>query len=398
MSDLYDRLGVSRDASTEEIRRAYKDAARTHHPDRGGNTETFKKIQEAHEILSDDERRKMYDMTGSTSNDPSGSGATTAGGFPFHFMSGMGPFGMPGVAFDMGDIFGNIFGGGGGSGGPKKTQRRGGRGPAKHHDIGLKLSDFYKGAEIKLKFNQARKCLDCKGTGAESTEPCGQCGGQGMKVQMRQIGPGMIAQTRAPCDACEGEGKRTMRVCRGCHGKKFNEREKMLEIKIVPGMKEGEKLTFAGECSDTLEYDEPGDVILTLRRADEENPFVWKDADLYIQKTISYAESVLGFTITLDAHPNGQAPRFVWNGGPLIHGAVLEMKSGGMPIAAGSKQGGTYGNCYIQIQITPPNTKPWTPEEAAKLQSVLGGTAASLEKLPSLDLAFADSQMSSLLF
>lgn len=392
MPDLYESLGVSRDASTEEIRRAYKDAARTHHPDRGGDTEMFKKIQEAHEILSDDERRKMYDMTGTTNNEQPA--PQTAGGFPFHFMSGMGPFGMPGVSFDMGDIFGSMFGGGG----PKKAQRRGGRGPVKQHDIGLKLSDFYKGAEIKLKFNQARKCLDCRGSGAEATEPCGQCGGQGMKTQMRQIGPGMIAQTRAPCDVCEGEGKRTMRVCRGCHGKKFNEREKMLEIKITPGMKEGEKLTFAGECSDTLEYDEPGDVILTLRRADEENPFVWKDSNLYISKTVSFAESILGFTVTLDGHPNGQSPRFVWNGGPLVHGAVLEMKGGGMPSAAGPKTGGGYGNCYIQIQITPPPTKPWTAEEATRLQSVLGGTAASFEKLPSLELAFADSQMSSLLF
>lgn len=389
MSELYERLGVKRDASTEEIRRAYKDAAIKNHPDRGGNTEKFQKIQEAHEILSDDGRRKMYDMTGSTSNEPSDP-ATTAGGFPFHFMSGMGPFGMPGVAFDMGDIFGNMFGGGGG---PKRPQRRGGRGPSKHQDIGLKLSDFYKGTEIKLKFNQARKCLDCKGTGAESTEPCGQCGGQGMKTQMRQIGPGMIAQTRAPCDACEGEGKRTMRVCRGCHGKKLTEREKMLEIKITPGMKEGEKFTFSGECSDNLEFDEPGDVILNVQRADDSNPFVWKDSDLYISKTVSFAESILGFTVGLDAHPNGQSPRFVWNGGPLVHGAVLEMKGGGMP-----KTGGGYGNCFIQIQITAPPTKSWSPEDAARLQSVLGGTAASFEKLPALDLAFSDSQTSSLLF
>jgi DnaJ-class molecular chaperone len=386
MSELYERLGVSRDASTEEIRRAYKDAAKTHHPDRGGDTETFKKIQEAHEILSDDGRRKMYDMTGSTSNEPSGP-ATTAGGFPFHFMNGMGPFGMPGVAFDMGDIFGSMFGG------PKRSQRRGGRGPTKYQDIGLKLSDFYKGTEIKLKFNQARKCLDCKGTGAESTEPCGQCGGQGMKTHMRQIGPGMIAQTRAPCDACEGEGKRTMRVCRGCHGKKLTEREKMLEIKITPGMKEGEKFTFPGECSDNLDFDEPGDVVLTVQRADDANPFVWKDSDLYISKTVSFAESVLGFTVSLDSHPNGQTPRFVWNGGPLVHGAVLEMKGGGMP-----KVGGGHGNCFIQIQVSPPPTKPWSPEDAARLQSVLGGTAASFEKLPVLDLAFSDSQTSSLLF
>jgi DnaJ family protein A protein 2 len=267
MSDLYSRLGVDRDASLEDIRRAYKDAARTHHPDRGGNAEEFKSIQEAHEILSDDNRRRMYDMTGSTANEGGNPmSGMAAGGIPFHFMGGMGPFGMPGVSFDMGDILGSMFGGGRG-----KPQRRGGKGANKFHDVGLRLRDFYNGHEIKLKFNQARKCTACSGSGAESTEECKPCGGAGMRVIMRQLAPGMMAQTRGPCEACNGEGKRTLRTCRTCNGKKCTEREKSLDIQIKPGMTEGEQLTFTGECSDSPEFDAPGDVVLTLRRATSED-------------------------------------------------------------------------------------------------------------------------------
>ena len=110
MSDLYAKLGVEREASTEEIRRAYKDLARVNHPDRGGDAEKFKAIQEAHEVLSDDERRKMYNMTGSVQeNAGQVGGGFPGGGHPFNFMGGMGPFGMPGVQFDMGGMFGNMF-------------------------------------------------------------------------------------------------------------------------------------------------------------------------------------------------------------------------------------------------------------------------------------------------
>lgn len=375
MSDLYARLGVNRDASLEEIRRAYKELARSNHPDRGGDTEKFKSIQEAHEVLSDEGRRRMYDMTGSVNGQDAPQGGMAAGGIPFHFMGGMGPFGMPGVSFDMGDIFGQMFGGGG----PGPRRRRGGKGPNKTHDIGLRLSEFYKGHEIKLKFNQARKCGACSGSGAEATEPCHGCGGSGMKTMMRQIGPGMMAQTRGPCQECNGEGVRVMRPCRVCHGKKMTEREKQLDIRISPGMTDGEQLTFTGECSDSTEFDSPGDVILILRRVDNKDGvldnFIWTGANLLIRKEISYAESVLGFTMTLHDHPSGNSPKIVWRGGPLIHGAVLQYEGGGMP----KKEGG-FGTLFLQVMITPPSAVPWSAEDAAKLQTVLGGTATMMEE------------------
>jgi DnaJ-class molecular chaperone len=395
--DLYERLGVAREASVDEIRRAYKGLSRVKHPDRGGNSEEFQAIQEAHEVLTDDQRRRVYDVTGGIGNGAAAEGGSmngmAAGGVPFQFMRGMGPFGMPGVAFDMGDMFGNFFSGGGG-GPPVARRRRGGRGPNKSHDIGLTLADFYKGTEIKLKFNQARRCGTCSGSGAETTDSCAACSGSGVRVVRQMIGPGMMAQHQSPCDACSGEGKRTLKACAGCHGKKYTEREKQLDIRITPGMREGDTLVFAGECSDTPEYDAPGDVVLVLRRADDssgkDEEYEWKGEDLWIGKQVTFAQSLLGFDLACKDHPAGNAPTYSWGGGPLIHGAVLSMVGAGMP-----RKSGGYGNLYIQITVTPPEVKPWSSEDAAKLQSVLGTPSASLSKpeFPTLGLHASEGRL-----
>jgi DnaJ family protein A protein 2 len=373
MPDLYQTLGIDRSATIDDIRRSYKDLAKTHHPDRGGNAEKFKAIQNAYEVLSNDERRQLYDMTGSESEQMAQHGGMAAGGIPFQF-SGFGGPGFPGMAFDMSEVFGNLFGGG-----PQRNQRRGGKGPNKHHDIGLRLADFYKGHEIKLKFNQARKCTGCKGSGSESSEMCGPCGGSGVRVLTRQIGPGMMAQTRAGCDVCGGEGKRQIKQCQRCHGKKMTEHEKMLEIQVKPGYRDGEQLTYPGQCSDALEYDSPGDVVLSLKRVDDKDEildnYIWKQDDLLIRKQISYAESILGFSIRLDDHPSGLSPTFVWRSGPLIHGAILMALHQGMPKKDGSK-----GKLYVQVMITPPEPKAWSAEDAAKLQSVFGGVSTPFEE------------------
>jgi DnaJ-class molecular chaperone len=395
MSDLYKRLGLEQGASHEEIRRAYKDLAREKHPDRGGDPEEFKLIQEAHEVLTDDDRRRMYDMTGSTQEGGGGGGGPmsgmAAGGFPFHFMGGAGPFGMPGVAFDMGNVFSHFFGGeGGGASGRRPT--RGGRGPNKQHDIGMTLRDFYKGKELKLKFNQARRCTPCKGSGAEKTESCGQCSGNGFKLLTRAIGPGIMAQTRAPCDGCGGEGKRVMKACSACHGKRFLEREKQLDIRITPGMRDGENLVFEGECSDSPDFEHPGDVVLTLRRTDggvgDLDEFEWIGGDLHIRKSVSFAESILGFHRVLGNHPAGEKT-VIWRGGPLVHGAVLRLTGSGMP-----RQGGGFGDLFLQVLVDAPETRPWTPEEVAKLQSVLGGPAVGLSETGDpLALSSAESKL-----
>ena len=346
---LYERLGVERDASSEEIKRAYRDLARVNHPDRGGSKEKFQAIQEANEILSDDRRRQMYDATGDV-QDVTESAGHTAGGIPFSFMGG-----FPGMSFNMSD-FGGLFGM---PQGPSRSTRP--RGPNKQHDIGLPLHLLYKGHQVHLKMNQARKCESCKGSGAEISEPCGICKGAGRRTEIRMMGPGILAQSTGPCEPCKGEGKRIVQVCKTCNGKQFVEKEKTLVVKITPGMKEGETIVFSGECSESKEFDTPGDVVLTIRRTDPETGWSVRGSDLVVCQTVTYAEAMMGVSFRLKDHPSEKSPLFVWNKGPLLHGTVLRAKGWGM--VAG-------GDALVEIHVTPPEQRPWRPEELLMLQTV----------------------------
>jgi DnaJ-class molecular chaperone len=312
----------------------------------------------------------MYDMTGSTEEGHHGPmGGMAAGGIPFEFMGGMGPFGMPGVAFDFGGMF-NAFGGGGG---PGPQRRRGGKAPNKHQDIGLTLSDFYNGRVIKIKMKQERRCQGCAGSGAEATDPCQPCGGRGVRTRTMMLGPGMMAQQTGPCDVCSGEGKRVLRVCKVCHGKKMLEREKELVLDIKPSMIEGETITFTGECSDSLDYDVPGDVVLTLKRAGgDDSAWEWRGPHLYTKLVLSFAESMLGFRKALEGHPSGKHVVVGWRKGAVVNGKVLKATGWGMP----RKEGG-HGDCYIQIVVTEPMEREWTEEERRHLEAVLGAPAAA---------------------
>jgi len=356
---LYERLGVSRTASSEEIKRSYRDLARSKHPDKGGSAAEFQAIQEAHEVLSDDRKRQVYDVTGDI-NDVTATAGETAGGIPFSFMSGMGPFGMPGMSFDMGGL-GGLFGMPQGGRAPQRH-----RGPNKQHDIGLPLHMLYKGHQVHLKMNQARKCGPCKGKGAETWTPCGICKGAGRRTELRMIGPGIMAQSTGPCEPCGGEGNMTKSVCTSCNGKKYIEQEKLLEVKITPGMKEGETIVFPGECSESAEFETPGDVVLTIRRTDPETGWVVRGCDLTVQQKVSYAEAMMGVSFRLKDHPSGKSPLFVWNKGPLLHGAVLRAKGWGMP----------GGDALVEICVTAPEARAWRPEELLMLQTVFQHTPA----------------------
>ena len=351
---LYECLGISREASSEEIKRAYRELARSKHPDKGGSAAEFQAIQEAHEVLSDERRRRIYDMTGDI-KDVTESAGQTAGGIPFSFMGGMGPFGMPGMSFNMSD-FGGLFGMPQGS---ERTVRP--RGPNKQHDIGLPLHLLYKGHQLHLKMNQARKCAPCKGKGAEAWKSCDACKGAGRRTEIRMVGPGIMAQSTGPCHPCEGEGKQCLSVCKACNGKKFVDQEKTLVVNITPGMKEGETIVFPGECSESTEYETPGDVILTIRRTDPNTGWTVHGSDVHFQQTVSYAEAMMGLSFRLKDHPSGKSPLFVWNKGPLLHGAVLRAKGWGMP---------PNGDALIEIQVSAPEARPWRPEELLMLQTV----------------------------
>jgi DnaJ family protein A protein 2 len=360
---LYEKLSLEKGASSEEIKKSYHKLSKVLHPDKGGDPEKFKEIQHAYEILSDDERRQMYDMTGSESEQ--GGGGNPFGNNPFgggmHFGGGM-PFG------DLGAMFGGMFGG---MSGPRQ-QRKAPRGPDKAQDIPLTLRDFYVGREIQMKFHQQRGCTLCSASGALKTETCTGCRGQGMKMLMRQIGPGMMQQSVQPCNDCNGEGKRVLQVCHECGGKKYKGQEKGLSVKIEPGMANGEKLRFDGQCSDSPDYERPGDVIITLVRttSGEESDFEWQGNDLHISHSIQLADAFLGFNAAIKGHPSGKLITLAWAGGPLMHDTVLVAKGLGMPVK-GKK--GDYGDLFVHIDITISSAEKregWTVAQRAAIKTL----------------------------
>jgi len=366
MPSLYDTLGIQRSADANDIKRAYRKLAMEHHPDKGGDTEKFKEIQKANEILSDERRRSIYDQTGQETNEPMqdfSDGIPFGGGMPFNM--GGNPFGG-GVPFDIGNLFGMF----GPRGGPNK-QPPGAKGPPKVHEIPISLADFFHGKELHIKFERQKFCEGCKGSGAERYEACGGCNGSGVKTQMMMIGPGMMAQMQRPCEECSGGGKRVATACVPCGGKKFKAQEKSLTAKIIPGMRPGETLMFLKECSDQAEYSEPGDVHINLQEADEDIRFkrVPGTDDLQATIRISLKGSLLGYAellLTHPAHPNGlliTVPAGTQNG------EVLHITGEGMPQKSGGR-GALHVTVFIVIT---PAERSALKEKVGALQDLFSG-------------------------
>ncbi len=322
---LYERLGVDRGADSGEIRKAYLRLSKTAHPDKGGSEEEFKKIQQAYEVLSDDQTRAFYDQTGQI---PGEDGAPQGGG-------GM-PGGMP-FPFDIGSMFGGIGGmfGGGMPFGPGRPagvkQQRRPKAPPKIHEIGLTLRDYFYGKKFQMKFERQKFCDGCRGEGAEAFETCSVCSGQGFRTQSIMIGPGMMASSRAPCGPCSGEGKTVKKVCKGCNGSKFKKEEKVLVATVEPGAKPGDVLIFERECSDHHDYLEAGDVNIVLREAEEQSGLRRNGDDLTAVLRVPFQVALLGGKEVLrghPAHPEGLAVTV-----PLgsMRGDVIRVEGEGMP-------------------------------------------------------------------
>lgn len=336
---LYDALGVPRGAGADEIRKSYLTLSRKHHPDKGGDPEEFKKIQKAYEVLSDEGRRKMYDMTGSEEEGGGGGpfGGGGGGGFPFPF--GFGGGGGGGFPFPFHMDMDSLFGGMGKGRSTGQGQKRPGKPAPKVQEIPISLHDFYYGKEIQLQFERQKFCESCKGEGYEKLESCGGCGGSGMRQSIVMMGPGMQGVMRGPCPDCGGKGKKASGTCGGCKGAKTKPEEKILKIRIEPGMRPGEVFVFAGACSDQADWEEVGDVHIVLQEADEDTIFrrARKGSDdLEVFITVTLRESLLGGERILDGHPGFpegckiQIPQGIQSGEVfLTDGAGLVRRDGG---------------------------------------------------------------------
>lgn len=270
---LYEDLGLSKNATPEEIRKAYRSLARQHHPDKGGDPEQFKKIQEAYEVLSDPEKRSNFDQFG-TADAPQGMG---------------GPF-PP-------DMFASMFGGFGGP--PRGPKRR-----ADHeHVVTVTLEEAWRGLSRNLRISLARPCAACQ-------SKCGQCGGRGSLTH--QMGPFAMNQ---PCGACQMQGK----VCKGCSTCNFQKviiENLNYELRIPKWVESGHVVTARGLGEQARDEDEePGD--LHFRIVVKDHPvFMRQGKDLIYTENISFEESVLGKVVRVP-HFDGEIEVDTRRWGPL---------------------------------------------------------------------------------
>ncbi|KAH9830970.1 uncharacterized protein C8Q71DRAFT_799187 [Rhodofomes roseus] len=305
----YDLLEASPDASDADLKKAYRKKALRLHPDKGGDPELFKEVTQAYQVLSDPQKRSIYDARGEAALSESGG------------MGGMDPQDLFSQLFGGG----GFFGGGGASRGPRKTKDL-------VHRVHVTLEDLYKGKTSKLSLTRNVICAKCSGKGGKegAVQTCTTCHGQGVRVTLRQMGP-MIQQIQQPCDTCSGTGEmiNAKDRCKTCNGKKVISEKKMLEVHIDKGMKGGQTINFRGE-SDQAPGVTPGDVIIVIEEKPHER-FKRQGDDLVIDQEVDLLTALGGGQFAIK-HLDDRALIVKINPGEVIKYGDLKVIPGqGMP-------------------------------------------------------------------
>jgi chaperone protein DnaJ len=308
--DYYKLLEINRDADGETIKKAYKKLSLKWHPDRNKEsnaTEMFQKINEAYEVLSDGQKRHIYDNEGidGLRGNQGGHRMNPNDIFAEMFGRSFNPFGMGGMNFSFN------FNSNHSSQRPKQE-----KGPNRTTEIKLSIHEMMNGVEKNISFNRKVKCVECTGSGLKKNcreNTCNACNGKGMIQRILQLGPNMIQQQTSTCNVCGGKGKRLNPEdnCVSCNGGKFLDEHRMLSIHIPKGTKSGENIILPNLSDEVEHAHNAGDHILVISEESNEN-MKRVGYDLVIKKNILLSEALTGLDLFYN-HPNGSNIKLKFN-------------------------------------------------------------------------------------
>ena len=338
MKNPYEVLGVPKNASQDEIKKAYRKLARQHHPDANAgdkhSEERFKEVQGAYDTLSDPEKRKQYDSFGSTNGrGPGGFNWNASEGFDFGNLGG-----------DLGDILGGFFGGGSGYGTRSGQEPRGQRGNDVEVQVNLSFDDALNGVELKIPVALDVACHTCGGSGAKpGTAPkvCPQCGGRGVIAESQ----GFFALSQ-PCPRCRGNGTIIEEPCPTCHGTGRERRTKRYTVKIPAGAKDGTRIRLKGKGEAGWGGGPAGDLYV-VTRVGPSKTFTRRGDDLVVEVPVNFADAALGTTASV---PTPDGPVSVKIPAGSEDGKLLRVRGKGAP----RLKGGGRGDVLARLKISVP--------------------------------------------
>ncbi len=367
--DFYEVLGVSRDASAEEIKQAYRKKAAKYHPDVSDEPdaeEKFKQVKKAKEILSDEEKRQAYDQMGhdrfEQAEKRGGFDGQGAGG-----MGGMGGFGGgAGGAGGFEDIFEQFFGGGGmgGQGGQRNRPRQGRN---LRTSMTIDLEEAYEGVEKEFTITRPEQCADCNGEGYPpdaEVSTCSECNGAGQVTRVQQTPFGRVQQ-RSTCRQCGGEGQTADKVCETCGGSGIVENEVTLTVEVPAGIRSGQTLRMDGEGAPGENRGPNGDLLIDIE-VREHDLFERDGDDLHYNQPISFPQAVFGDKIevpTLDGTKKLEIPKGTQSG------ERFRLRGQGMPRLRSRRS----GHLFVTVQVVTPESLNSEQRDALEAFAEAGG-------------------------
>ncbi len=364
--DFYDILGVSKSASADEIKRAYRKKAHQFHPDKGGgNEEKFKEVNEAYQVLSDSAKKTQYDRFGDNYQNTAGGGQSGpfGGGFDFNGFGG-----QDGVEFDLGDIFSDIFGG------REQRQSRRSRGVDLEMPMTIGFEESMHGVTKTITLEKQDKCHVCEGSGAApgaKVITCPKCHGQGQIITTRRTIFGNM-QSASTCDKCDGDGKVPETPCSVCSGSGVLRRPKTIEVKIPAGIDNGQRVRVTGEGEVGYKGSNPGDLYITVRVTPSKE-FRRDGVNLHKEIPVSFIQASLGTKVevktvdeTLEVKvPAGTQP-----------GTVLKLSGKGVPVV----NSGRRGDLLLTVRVIIPQKLSKQEKELIEELARLEGESVHVNK------------------